>query len=84
MNKYFFTFGSGHLKEFNVMPMDVMLVVEAENESKAREMIFNYPGIGEYFCTSYRYSKKHEFDKFNMIEYKLEDLEKKRITGLCN
>ncbi len=84
MNKYFFTFGSGHLKEFNVDSMGVMLIVEAENESKAREVIFNYPGIGEYFCTSYRYSKKHEFNKYNMIEYKLEDLEKKRITGLCN
>ncbi len=69
MNKYFFTFGSGHLKEFNVM-----LVVES-----ARYKIFNYPGIGEYFCTSYRYTLKHEFDKYNMTEYTLADLEKKRV-----
>ena len=72
------------MKEFNVDSMGVMLIVEAENENKAREIVFNYPGIGEYFCTSYRYTLKHEFDKFNMTEYTLEDLEKKRITGLCN
>ena len=79
MNKYFFTFGSGHLKEFNVDSMRVMLIVEAENESKAREMIFNYPGIGEYFCTSYGYSMKGDFDMYNMTEYTLADLEKKRV-----
>ncbi len=79
MNKYIFTFGSRHLKEFNVNPMEVMLIVEAENEGSARDKVFNFPGIGEYFCTSYRYSRKHEFNKFNMVEYTLEDLEKERI-----
>lgn len=36
------------------------------------------------FKITIRYTLKHEFDKFNMTEYTLEDLEKKRITGLCN
>lgn len=79
MNKYIFTFGSGHLKDFNINPMSTMLIVEAENESSAREKVFNFPGIGEYFCTSYSYDERRTFDKYNMIDYTLEDLEKKRI-----
>lgn len=57
MNKYIITFGSGQLTDFSVNPNNVMLVIEAKNENEARMQAFNYPGIGERFCTSYNYMK---------------------------
>lgn len=75
------TFGSGQLTEFFVRPTNVMLVIEAENESQARNKAFNFPGIGSRFCTSYEYDEvKDEFlNQYGMKEYSLEDLESKRI-----
>lgn len=75
------TFGSGQLTEFFVRPTNVVLVIEAENESQARNKAFNFPGIGSRFCTSYEYDEvKDEFlNQYGMKEYSLEDLESKRI-----
>lgn len=75
------TFGSGQLTEFFVRPTNVMLVIEAETENQARQKAFNFPGIGERFCTSYKYDEvKDEFlNRYDMTEYSLEDLETKRI-----
>lgn len=75
------TFGSGQLTEFFVRPTNVMLVIEAENESQARNKAFNFPGIGSRFCTSYEYDEvKDEFrTQYGMKEHSLEDLESKRI-----
>ena len=83
--KYVITFGSGQLTEFFVNPANVMLVIEAENEKWARQKIFNFPGIGQSFCTSYDYNEvKDEFmNKYGMKEYSLDDLESKRIKW-CN
>lgn len=79
--KYVITFGSGQLTEFYVRPTNVMLVIEAENEGLARQSVFDFPGIGSRFCTSYDYDEvKDEFiNKYGMSEYTLEDLESKRI-----
>lgn len=79
--KYVITFGSGQLTEFYVRPVNVMLVIEAENELAARQSVFDFPGIGGRFCTSYKYDEvKDEFiNRYGMTEYSLEDLEMKRI-----
>lgn len=79
--KTIITFGSGQLTEFFVRPNDVMLVIEAENQSEARQKAFDFPGIGARFCTSYKYEEvKDKFQKeYGMKEYSLSDLEKLRI-----
>lgn len=79
--KYVITFGSGQLTEFFVRPTNVMLVIEAENVTEARQRVFDFPGIGEKFCTSYDYEEvKGEFlNKYGMKEYSLSDLQSLRI-----
>lgn len=79
--KTIITFGNNHLIQFNVRPLSVMLVIEAESENKARTLALNFNGIGEYFCTSYPYTKyEKEFkEKYNMKEYTFDDLEMLRI-----
>ena len=74
--KYIFTFGSNQLPELRhqLNPMDVMLVVEAEDEQIARREVFE-SFIGERFCTSYPYSYKEEFvENYNMYEATLNEL----------
>ncbi len=80
MNKYVITFGSGQLYDFNVIPNDVMLVIEADNMNEAREKVFDFDGIGGNFCTSYNYDEFVEEFKYEygMIEYSLSDLNKLR------
>lgn len=74
MNKYIFTFGSGQLKEFNVAPQFVLLVIEAKDENLARSEVFNSK-IGAKFCTSYPYSKAEFFkETYGMIETSLRGL----------
>lgn len=83
MQKYVITFGSGQLTEFFVRPVNVMLVIEAEDENLARRQAFDFPGIGGCFCTSYKYDEvKDEFiNRYGMKEYTLSDLEDKRIKA---
>lgn len=80
MMKYIFTFGSNHLKDFSVRAMDVMLVVEGETVSDARSKVFQFDGIGKYFCTSYPYTEKivEKFYNYGMKEFSLIDLESLR------
>lgn len=79
MNKYIITFGSGQLGDFNVSPNNVALVIEAENESIARGIVFDFPGIGSRFCTSYDYSYIEDFiSKYDMKVFTLDDLENLR------
>lgn len=84
--KYIITFGSSQLDEFFVNPNSVALVIEAENEMEARKIVFDYPSIGERFCTSYPYDGFiDEFtNKYGMKEHSLEDLEKLRINQNIN
>ena len=77
MEKFIFTFGGNQLKEVRhqLNPMDVMLVVEAEDEQEARQEVFN-SFIGEIFCTSYPYTYKEEFvADYNMYEVSLRELQ---------
>ena len=82
MKKYIFTFGSSQLNEFFVNPNNVALIVEAESGNLARDIVFNYPGIGSRFCTSYPYDEYiDEFiNEYSMKEFTLDDLEKLRIN----
>ena len=55
LKKYYFSFGSGQLKEFDIPDFQkdrTLVVIEAEKESIAREQIFDSI-IGGKFCTSY-------------------------------
>ena len=80
MEKRIFTFGSSQLKDFNVKPESVMLVVEGVDWLDCREQVFNYDGIGAVFCTDYAYDDYvDEFKNvYNMKEYTFADLEKIR------
>lgn len=78
MKKYIFTFGSGQLpwvRERGINVMKVMLVVEAEGEHLARDIVINSK-IGIRFCTSYEYDKYAQYfkDEYKMIEYSLNDI----------
>ena len=86
MQKYIFTFGSSQLNEFFVNPNNVALIVEAESGNLARDIVFNYPGIGSRFCTSYHYDEYIDDFKniYDMKEYTLSDLEKLRINQKIN
>ena len=55
LKKYYFSFGSGQLNEFNIPDFQkdrTLVVIEAEKESIAREQIFSSIIEGK-FCTSY-------------------------------
>ncbi len=74
MKKYLFTFGSGQLKNFNVAPQHIVVIVEAPDEISARQKVFKSK-IGAGFCTSYPYSKLEEFkETYKVVEMTLEEL----------
>ena len=74
MSKFIMTFGSNQLKDFNVVPTNIMLVIEAENETEARKPLFGEPFNGA-FCTSYAYScAKRMKEKYGMKEIGLKAL----------
>lgn len=79
MNKYIITFGGSQLQEFDVRPMDVMLVLEADTEEEARQVAREE--FNNRYSSSYQYEKfVHQFKKdYNMVEFTLNELmEKKR------
>ena len=85
MEKYLFTFGSAHLKDFEVNPQEVLLVVEGEHEHEARAKVFGFKGIEDKFCTSYPgYHEKKKKKRYNMVEFSLEQLENLRIEEKAN
>lgn len=53
MEKFYVTFGYGHLHQFNgiTIDQDIAGVIEAESEEKAREIVFSY--FGDKFFTTY-------------------------------
>ncbi len=54
MKKYIVTFGSNHLKGFNVNPLKTYVVIQGVDEQSAREILFRGE-IGNKFCTTYPY-----------------------------
>ena len=80
MKKFIITFGSSQLSDVQtIRPMEIMLVIEAEDEYTARREVME-SFIGEKFCTSYPYEKyADEFaEKYGMYEVQLDTLEKLR------
>ena len=75
MNKWIITFGSSHLEGFDVNPMKVMLVIEAESENEARSVAQKDP-FNNAYCSSYNYDEHAErFTKsYHMVEYNLNEL----------
>ena len=64
----------------NVRPNDVALIVEANNESEARQIVFDFDSIQGRFCTSYPYSEMKNFrESYGMKEFTLDQLEELRI-----
>lgn len=80
MPKYIFTFGGDHLRDFDVKPMSVALVIEAESEGMARDTVAKVEGIGMRFAFSYNYEDKMAKFKedYGMLEYTLNELLAKR------
>jgi len=69
-----FTFGSNQLPRLRMNPMDVILVIEADTEQEARQIVFD-SFIGDKFCTSYPEKYIAEFEsEYNMKQYTLEEL----------
>jgi len=78
--KYIITFGTNHLKDFNIDAAKTALIVEGNDEYEARNQVFNFNGIGDKFCTSYDYSQILKFKDRGFEEITLEDLEKLRFS----
>ena len=72
--KTIFTFGSDHINHKKINPLDTMMIVEAKNDSEAREIVMKSK-IGRNFCTTYPYSKANLFkERYNMKEYTMKEL----------
>lgn len=77
MDKYIILFEKEHLKQFNIDPTKIVLVIEASDEYNARRQAYDFYGIGVDFLTSHLYNDDHK--KYNnIIEIGLYDLEKLR------
>jgi len=75
--KVFATFGSGHLNDYDVNSIKVML--EFNSEEELRETLMAEPFNGD-FCTSYPESHADLMVyKYGMISYSLTDLLKRKI-----
>ena len=77
MNKFYITFGSEHLKEFN-LPSNIRrtalaIEIEADNEMEARLKIVE-TCIGTKFCTSYTEDDIDRLLSFNFYIMDLEEL----------
>ncbi|MCF6244340.1 MAG: hypothetical protein L3J43_04835 [Sulfurovum sp.] len=77
------TFGSNHLSwmHHKLNPMNVALVIDAENENEARSQVLQ-SRIGENFATSYTYAQyKEAFSTKYMREFTLGELEANSIIS---
>lgn len=76
MRKFIFTFSNHNLVGFDVEQNKVALIVEAEYESYARNMIHSVEDIGKGYCLSYSYEDNMEDFKtrFGLKEYTLDEL----------
>jgi len=75
--KIIITFGSKHLEwlHHRLNPMNIALVVEADNETIARGKVFN-SRIGEFFSTSCLYDEQiDKFTEMGLKEYTLSELD---------
>jgi len=74
MNKFFATFGGGQLKDFDVKPMDVMLLSGEDNEGMFRMKLRQEPFNNEY-CTTYPIDRAAGMmDDYGMTTYTMNEL----------
>jgi hypothetical protein len=76
MKKYYITFGTAHLQDFD-LPSEIRrdklaVVIKDETENKARSQIFD-SSIGAKFCTSYDES---DYDRLAKANFQFMDLNK--------
>ena len=64
--KYFATFGSSQLKDFDVDPMTVMVYIAGSNEEELRTRLRAKPFNNDY-CTSYPINRAIEMPKSKLI-----------------
>jgi len=70
--KYFATFGSDQLQNFNVNPMKVMLTSNNEHTLRTR---LQKPPFNNNYCTTYPIERASEMiKKYNMQLYTIEEL----------
>jgi len=71
--QYIASFGSDHLKDYNVNPLSTIIIIEGVDENSARETLVEL--IGTKFCTTYPIDMlKSLQDKFELDVYTLEEL----------
>ena len=78
----FVTFGSKHLKGFNVAPMSVMLITNGKNFVDARNKLVENKdlGISNMFASQYDISNAPKMsERYGMRLYTIEELLKKKI-----
>ena len=72
-NQYVATFGSYHLKDYNVIPIETIVIVEAKDEDSARDLLIDSIGID--FCTTYPIDMlTYLQDKYKLKVYTLDEL----------
>lgn len=83
LNIYVFTFGTGQLKNFNIIdPNSVALIVAAKTENEARQIVFDDPDIGSQFCTSYSFASfSKQFQNYRMEMLDLDMLKERKINA---
>jgi len=76
--RYFATFGSSQLEEFDIPggPMSVMLVSEVGQTEEEFRASLSLPPFYNKYCTTYPLEMAHDYD---MTEYSLEKLLSRRI-----
>lgn len=73
MSKFFFTFGGNHLDKNGFSLYNSHVVIEAESEGEAREIM--HKARGPKYCTSYPENMSYECVlKYNTTERSLEDV----------
>lgn len=75
--KYFMTFGSSHLKNYKVSPLDVMLVIEGDTFMEARDNLMQDDDLDIRNIFAFQYDISQAMDmteKYRMKLYTKEEL----------
>ena len=72
LNKYFFTFGCGHLDRYNNSLGQSFCVIYGATPSEARETMQSVRG--DKYCTNYLTAEDAGVERFGLTEVYLEDI----------
>ena len=78
--KFIVTFGSRHLKDYDVVPLDTAVLIEGQTSYLALLDYFG-PGFVGKFQGVAEYTEKDKMLREQTTLYKPEELEKRRIHG---